>query len=71
MSLLKGALPSLRQFLATESPLKMIQNAFISSSKLFLFSKHLNFCLEFLAMPKKGLIRKIRLISKCMTTQPG
>ena len=31
----KGALSGLRQFLATESPLKMIKNAFYFTSKAF------------------------------------
>ena len=53
---LKGALWSLRQFLATESPLKMIKHAFYFSS----FSRS--------QVQKKGLIRKISLISKLMTS---
>ena len=40
-------------------------------SKLFSISKDFNFCLEFLVMSRNGLIRKIRLISKFMTSQPG
>ena len=44
---------------------------FISPSKLFLFSRYLNFCLDFLVMSKNALIRKTRLISKFMTSQPG
>ena len=32
--------------------------------------KILTFCLNFLVMWKNGLIRKIRLIPKCMTSQP-
>ena len=43
----KGAFPGLRQFLATESPLKMMKNNFISPQKLFSFSRYLNICLEF------------------------
>ena len=35
---------------------------FISSSKLFWFSRHLNFCLDFLVMSKNCLIRNMRLI---------
>ena len=35
---LKGALPSLRQFWATESPLKMIKNAFYFTSKVFVLT---------------------------------
>ena len=39
----------LRQFLATESPLKMTKNA-ISPQKLFLFSRYLNISLGFLVI---------------------
>ena len=43
----------------------MMKNVFnISSSKLFLFSRYLNFCLEFLVMKKNGLIRKDKVILK-------
>ena len=36
-----------------------------------LFSRYLNFCLGFLVMYKKpGLIRKVRLISKFLTSEP-
>ena len=44
---------------------------FISPEKLFLFSMYLNFCHDFSVMQKNGLIRKIRLISKFMTSQTG
>ena len=44
---------------------------FISSLKLFLLSRYLNFCLDFFVKQKNGLIRKIRLISKFMMPQPG
>ena len=44
---------------------------FISSQKLFSFPRYLNFCLDFLVMQKNDLIRKIRLILKFMTSQPG
>ena len=36
---IKGALSDLRQFLAIESPLKMMKNAFDFISKLFFFLK--------------------------------
>ena len=42
---------------------------FISPLKIFLFSRF--FWLDILVMYKKGLIRKIRLISKFMTSQLG
>ena len=36
-----------------------------------MFSRYLIFCPDFLVMQKKGLISKLRLISKFMTPQPG
>ena len=44
---------------------------FISSQKLFLFSRYLSFCLDFLVMQQNDLIKKIRLISIFMTSQTG
>ena len=44
---------------------------FISSQKLFSFSIYLLFCLDFLVMYQNGLIKKIKLISDFMTSQPG
>ena len=44
---------------------------FVSSQKLSLFSRYLNFCRDFLVMQKKRLIRKIRLSLKFMTSQLG
>ena len=44
---------------------------FVWSHGLYLFSIYLNFCLYFLVLQKKGLIRKIRLISNFMVPQPG
>ena len=38
-----GALPGLRQFLATESPLKIMKNVFYSTSKALFVLKILNF----------------------------
>ena len=64
----KVALSDLSQFLATESLLKMMKNAFISPYKLFLFSK---FSLDIWVMYKNDLIRNVRIISKFMTPQPG
>ena len=40
---LKGALSSLSQFLATESPLKMMKNAFYFTLKAFLVLKIIQF----------------------------
>ena len=44
---------------------------FISSQKLFPFSRYLSFCIDFLAMYQNSLIRKVRLTLKFMTSQPG
>ena len=56
---LKGSLSSLTQFLATESPLKIMKNAFYFALNCISFSRYLNFCLEFLLILKNGLIREI------------
>ena len=47
---IKGALSSLRQVLATESPLKVMKNS---------FSIYFNFCLEFSVISKNGLKKNI------------
>ena len=57
--------------MAAESPLKMMKNAFYFTIKALFVIKMLKFCLDLLIMYKKGLIRKIRLTSKFMTSQPG
>ena len=67
----KGALSGLRQYLATESPLKMMKNAFFPPQKLFSSLRYLSFCHDFLVMYQNGLIKKIGLISNFMTSQPG
>ena len=59
---IKSAPSGLRQSLATESPLKMMKNAFYFNGKLFSFSRYLSFCFDFLVMQQNGLIRKKRLI---------
>ena len=64
----KGPLSGLRQFLTTEGPLEIMKNAFYFTLKAF--SLYFNFCLDFLVMQKNGLIRKIRLAVKFMTSQP-
>ena len=66
---IKGAFSDMRHFLATNSPLKLIKNAFYFTLKTFFFSRFLNFCLDFLIMQKNGLIRKIRLISKLLMSK--
>ena len=45
----KSAFLGVRQFLATESPLKVMKNAvYFILFHLFSFSRYLSFCLEFL-----------------------
>ena len=53
LMLLKDALPSLRQFLATGSLLKILKKCFLFHLKSFLFSRYLNSFLDFLVMSKK------------------
>ena len=51
---IKGTHSGLRQFLDTESPLKMMKNPFyFTLKKLFSFSKYLNFCLDFFCSCRK------------------
>ena len=70
VTIIKGAVSGLKPFLATESSLKMMKNSFISTQMLFSFSRYLCFCLDILVMYQNGLIKKIRLISNFMTSQP-
>ena len=44
---------------------------FTSCLKLFSFFRYLHFCRNFLVMQEKGLMRKLRLVSKFMTSQTG
>ena len=70
--LLKGTLKGLRQFLITESLLKMMKNAFLFHLKSSFRSQDIwVFVMTFWSFRKNGSIRKIRLISKPMTSQPG
>ena len=68
----KGALSGVRQFLANESPSKMMKNAFYFTIKTLFVLKVFKF-LSWLGLViyKNGLIRKARLISKFMTSQTG
>ena len=68
---IKGALLSLRQFLATASPLKMMKTAFYFTLKALLVLKIFKFLSWIFGHVKNSLIRKIRLISKFMTSQTG
>ena len=59
-----------RKFLATESPLKIKKNAFYFTLKALFVLKILKFLSWLLVLQKNGLIRKMRLTSKFMTSQP-
>ena len=64
----KGLFLCLRQFLTTESPLKIMKNAFYLIFKaLYCLKIFTFFCLDFLVTLENSLIRKI--ISKFMTPQ--
>ena len=67
----KGPLSGLRQFLAIESPLKMMKNAFYFTSKALLVLKIFKSCLDLLVMYRNGLIKKMKIISNFMTSQSG
>ena len=54
---LKGTLSGLRQFLATESPLKIMKNTFYFTSKALFVLKMLSFSFDFLVMHQNGLIK--------------
>ena len=49
----------------------MTKNAFYFTLKALFVLKAFKFCLDYLAMYKKCLIREMRLISKFMASQPG
>ena len=67
----KVAVWSLSQSLATEGPLKIMRNAFCFTLKAFLVLKTFKFVSWIFGHAENGLIRKIRLTSKFMTSQPG
>ena len=56
------------QFVLRKGIVKMLFN---SPQKLFSSSRYLSFCLDFLLMCRNDFIKKIRLISNLMTSQPG
>ena len=56
--------------MATESPLKIMEKAFYFTSKTLFVLKILSFVLT-LSLVAKRLVRKIKSISKFMTSQPG
>ena len=63
----KGALSGLRQFLAFESTLKMMKNAFYFLLKARFVLK----IFKFLFLLLNVLIRKIKLVLKFMMSRPG
>ena len=60
---IKGALSGRSQFLASESPLKMIKNAFYFTLEALFVLKIFKFLSNFLVIPKNGLIRKIYYVT--------
>ena len=68
---IEGTLSCLRQFLHLKDLWKWWKMLFSSRQKLFSFSRYLSFCLDILVIKQNGLIRKIRLTSNFMTSQPG
>ena len=54
----EGTLSDLRQFLVTESPLKVIKNTYFTLKAPFLLKIFLNLRLYFLVMWQNGLISK-------------
>ena len=67
----KGALLSLIQFVALEIPLKMMKNTFYFTLIALFVLKIFKFLSSLFGHVGDGLIRKIRLVSKFMTSQPG
>ena len=58
--------------LANEGPLKTKKNGFYFIVKApFYLKSYLNFCLDILVMQENSLFRKVRLISKFMTSRSG
>ena len=68
---IEGALSGLKQRLETESRSNLRKNAFYFSLKVIFVLKIFKFLSWILVMYKNSLIRKIRLISKLMMSQPG
>ena len=66
----KGALSGLRQFLATETPLKMIKNGFCFTPNLFCSHDVSVFVSTFCSCRKKAWLER-KLLSKFMMSQPG
>ena len=57
--------------MTNESLLKIMKMFFILLLKVLFVLKIFNFCLDFLVIQKNSMIKKTRLISTFMTSQPG
>ena len=68
---LKAARSVLRQFLATESPLKKLKNAFYFISKALFVLKIFKFLSRHFGHVSKRFDKKIRLMSNFMASQPS
>ena len=68
---LKGALSGLRQFLATESPLKMRRNAFYFTSKALFVLKIFKSLSSLFGHVSQRLDQKDKVNFKFITSQPG
>ena len=66
IQLFKGTLSGLRQFLATATPLNLMQKTFLFNLRIPFHFQVSTFCFDAFLMQKSDLIRKIRLISKFM-----
>ena len=71
LKVFKGPLSCLKLFLATESPLKIMKNAFYFTLKDLSFLGYLNFCSHVFGLVGKRFDKKVRLISNLMTSQTG
>ena len=71
LNVCKGPMSGMRQFLTTESPLKLIENVSYFMLGAFFVLELFTFFLDFLVMYKNGLTIRLRLIPKFMTSQTG
>ena len=67
----KDPLSGMRQFLTNERPLKMMKDAFYFMLKDLFILEIFTLLFWFFGYVKNGLIRKLWLISKFMTSQTG
>ena len=71
LSIFKSPLLGVRKFLAAESPLKLMKNAFYITLKALFVLKIFKFCRDFLVIRESDLVRKLNLISKFVTSKTG